>query len=397
MNKKAIIFGLVTVIGMSSIVPVYAAEANEDVPNKKETKVEAKQESSSMSLNKAIEYALENSKDMEIQRLELDKAQVVYTQNIRSVKSAEKAMDDADDISYPRTYEVTADQNVNNALITNGVSRKSVELAYQVAKWNVDKKENEIKYNVEKAYYDLSHIVKELEIAKENLELSKKQYEQGKLRYELGTISNQELLGMEIGLYQAQGAYDTAEMYYDLQEMSFKSTIGYSLSKKGTLVDTVEYKEHEAINLNSSIKSALENNVGIKALEGNNEVAELTLKAVSGRYPQGTYKYKEQEVVLKQAAKNLESAKVGIEMSVRSAVLNLQNAEEQIATYKKAIEQAQKALEITEKSFELGRSTSNEVIQANIGLMNAKKNLSQQIHAYNLALVDYEYSIGIGK
>ena len=397
MNKKAIIFGLVTVIGMNSMMPVFAAETSEDVPSKKESKVEAKQESSSMSLNKAIEYALENSKDMEIQKLELDKSKVVYTQNIRSIKSAEKAEDDADDISYPRTYEVTADQNVNNALIHHGASRKSVELAYQVAKWNVDKKENEIKYNVEKAFYDLSHIVKELEIAKENLELSKKQYEQGKLRYELGTISNQELLGMEIGLYQAQGAYDTAEMYYDLQEMSFKSTIGYPLSKRVTLVDTVEYKEHDAIDLKNSIKSALENNVGIKALEGNHEVAELTLKAVSGRYPEGTYKYKEQEVVLKQAAKNLENAKVGIEMSVRSAILNLQNAEEQIATYKKTIEQAQKALEITQKSFELGRSTSNEVIQANIGLMNAKKNLSQQIHAYNLALVDYEYSIGIGK
>lgn len=395
MNKKVIIFGLVTVMGISSMVPAFAAEDKENSIDKTEIKVEARQEVLSLSLKKAIDYALEHSKDMEIQRLELDKAKVAYDQNIRAVRAAEKAEDI--EISAPREYEVTADANVNSALVSNGVSRKSVELAYQVAQWNVEKKENEIKYNVEKAYYDLYQIGKELEIAKENLQLSQRQYEQGKLKYDLGTISNQELLGMEIGLYQAQGAYDSAKMYYDLQTMSFQSTIGLPLNQGVNLTDTIEYKDHEAIDLNKSIKSALENNVGIKALDENYEISKLTLKSVSGRYPEGTYKYKEQEVLVEQADKNLENARVGIEMSVRNAVLNLQNAEKQIATYKKAIEQAQKALEITEKSFELGRSTSTEVIQANIGLMNAKKNLSQQIHAYNLALLDFEYSIGIGK
>ena len=88
MNKKAVIFGLVTFIGMNSMMPVFADKASEDVVGKKETKVEAKQESSSMSLNKAIEYALENSKDMEIQKLELDKAKAVYTQNIRCIDTS---------------------------------------------------------------------------------------------------------------------------------------------------------------------------------------------------------------------------------------------------------------------------------------------------------------------
>jgi outer membrane protein TolC len=84
-------------------------------------------------------------------------------------------------------------------------------------------------------------------------------------------------------------------------------------------------------------------------------------------------------------------------MGVKSAYLNLQTAEKQISTYEKAVEQAEQALKIAETTFELGKSTSSEVTEANINLMNAKKSLSQQIHAYNLALLDYEYSIGIGK
>ena len=52
---------------------------------------------------------------------------------------------------------------------------------------------------------------------------------------------------------------------------------------------------------------------------------------------------------------------------------------------------------LAEVSFELGQGTSTETLQANLNLMNAKKELSNQIHAFNMALLDYEYSIGIGK
>lgn len=392
MNKRNYGIALAAILTITSLTPIKIFAA-EDLDVKKET--EEAETVMELSLDQAIEYALENSKDMVIQRLELDKAKVSYDQNIRAVKSAEKAQDI--EISVPRTYEVTPDDIVNRALITHGASRKSVELAYQAAKWDLDIKENQIRYNVEKEYYDLLQVGNELKIAEENLQLSKKQYEYGKLRYELGTISNQQLLGVELGLYQTQGAYDAARTYYDLQLMNFQSTLGLPLSQKVVLTDIIEYKEYELIDLEDSINKALENNTSIKLAKENYEISKLTLKAVSGRFPENTYRYKEQEVIVEQAAKNLDTVKVGVEVGVRSSILNLINTEKQIATYEKAIEQAKKALAIAEKSFELGRSTFTEVTQANINLMNAKKNLSQQIHAFNLALLDYEYSIGIGK
>ena len=84
-------------------------------------------------------------------------------------------------------------------------------------------------------------------------------------------------------------------------------------------------------------------------------------------------------------------------MQVRSAAVNLTTAEKQIATFEKAVFQASEGVRIAELSFELGQNTPTEVAQANINLMNAKKNLAQQIHAFNMALLDYKYSIGIGK
>ena len=392
MKKKVYIYGLVATMLFSAMPIAYAS--TDDI--KEEISI-VKEESISLSLDKAVEYALQHSKDMEIQRLELDKAEVVYNQNRRAVIQGEKALDASDDYSGPRSYEVTADANVNNALLKHGVSRRSVELAYQVSKWNVKLKENQIKYDVQKAYFDLLQIEKELVIAEENLELSKDQYGKGKLKFDLGVISKQQLLGLEMGVSQAQSTYDATKMGYELQLMSFNTTLGLPLNQVVKLTDKIDYEANEPIDLEDSVKTALKNNVGIKIADENHEIAKLTLKATSGRFPSNTYRYKEQDVVVQQAAKNLETAKNGVEMGVRSAILNLQTAEKQISTYEKAVEQAEQALKIAETTFELGQSTSSEVTQANINLMNAKKSLSQQIHAYNLALLDYEYSIGIGK
>lgn len=36
-------------------------------------------------------------------------------------------------------------------------------------------------------------------------------------------------------------------------------------------------------------------------------------------------------------------------------------------------------------------------MEANINLMNTKKELTSQIHAFNMALLDFQYSTGLGK
>ena len=382
MKKKLIIYVIVFSVFASILMPNYTYAAKGDTV--------------SLSLDAAINYALENSKDIAIKEAELEKAKVKYNDDIRAVKSGEKNVDD-----YPTRdpifNEAITDAALNQGMINSGALRKSVELPYDIAKWNLEMKRNEIKYNVEKAYYDLLQMEKELEIVVENLKLSEKQYNQGKVKYDLGTISNQELLGLEMGVLKAQNMYESTKMYRDLQVMSFQNTLDMPFDSDIKLTDTIKYKEHEEIDLEASVKKGLENSAMIKMSQENYELAKMTLKGISGRYPENTYRYKEQQAEVAKAEKSLETARNGVEMMVRSSYLNLLTAEKQIKTYEKTIEQAQKTLEIAELSFDLGQSTATEVTQANLNLMNAKKELSGQIHAYNMALLDYEDSIGFGK
>lgn len=348
-----------------------------------------------LTLQEAIDFALANSIDYELTKLELQKSEVQYQQNKKAVRSLQDFYDL--DINIPRTYEVTADDNVNRAMIKNGASLRQVELASNIANWNLVKKENQIKYNVEKAYFDLKKAETEVKIANENLALSQKQFEFGKLRLQVGLMSKQQLLGLELGLSQAKSGFDASDMAYKLQQMSFKNTIGMDLGIRVELIDTLEKKSYEPIILDDSIKLAFENNVNLKIAEESYEIQQLVLKATSGRFPEITFRYREKATEVAKAEQTLMTVKNGIEMGVRSANLGLITAEKQIATFELAVKQAEEALRITELSFQLGQNTTTDIAQANINLMNAKKSLAQQIHAYNMALLDFEYSTGIGK
>jgi len=381
------LIAIVLILSMS--IPIYA----ETIAIENTT--EAIEEIMKFSLQEAIDYALLNSKEMNLQRLELAKSEVQYTQNRKAVRSAQDFYDL--DINIPRTYEITPDDNVNRAMIKNGASLRQVELAWNIANWNLVKKENQIKYNVEKAYFDLKKAETEVKIANENLALSQKQFEFGKLRFQVGLMSKQQLLGLELGLSQAKSGFDASDMAYKLQQMSFKNTIGMDLGIRVELIDTLEKKSYEPIILDDSIKLAFENNVNLKIAEESYEIQQLVLKATSGRFPEITFRYREKATEVAKAEQTLMTVKNGIEMGVRSSYLGLITAEKQIETFKLAVQQATEALRIAELSFELGQITPTEIAQANINLMNAKKSLAQQIHAYNLALLDFEYSTGIGK
>lgn len=407
MKNKVFLFGLMISLAIMSfggsvvfaeVIIVEEVEVvSEEILSEEEITDEVVLE---LSLQESLEYSLENNKDMEIMRLELLKAEVIYKDNIRAVEELEK------NPSLIRLREpgiiseigpAIPDATVNRVMVKNGAMRLSIDLGYNIAKWNVEIKENQVKYNVEKAYFDLLQTEKELVIAEENLSLAKKQYNQGKLRYDLGMISQQQLLGLGLSLSQAESGYESAKMYYGLQKMSFRNTVGLPLTEEFILTDNIEFREYESIDLEEAIISALENNGGVKIATENYVYSNLRLEAISARYPEITFRYREQAAEVAKADKNLETALVGAEMQVRSAILNLTTAEKQIATYEKAVYQASEGVRIAELSFELGQNTPTEVAQANLNLMNAKKNLAQQVHAFNMALLDYKYSIGIGK
>lgn len=388
------ILTLVVCLGLvfATLVPSYAEENSESI-QKSEFEVG---EVLSLTLDEAIKIGFEKNADLEIAKLELEKAEVVYKREIRDVRDMERNVDlifSRDPITGYRAEDAA----INKVLVKNGAMRRTVELNHNAAIWNVAISENGLTYKIKKSYYDTALAYAQLEIARQNLELSKKQLSNGELRLSVGMISKQQLLGLQLSLSQAQSQLDGATLAFELQAMSFKNLIGLPMDTQIFLSDPIAISSYEPIDIDKSISESNENNAMLKMSRERSELSELNFEAIKVKYPDITYRYREEALVVANAKRSAEQVRTAVEMGVRSAYLNLITAEKQIATFKLAVQQATEALRIAELSFELGQNTPTEIAQANINLMNAKKSLAQQIHAYNLALLDYKYSVGIGK
>ncbi|WP_066506215.1 TolC family protein [Abyssisolibacter fermentans] len=343
-----------------------------------------------MTLEQAVNYALEHNKDMDIENLNIQKAELSHRQVKRQI---EKFNDDKEYKLSLKAYN----RDLYNRMI-KGVVEKQDELGLETANKNKEIKINRIKYDVEKAYFDILQAEKQVEIADEGRKLSQEQYDHSKKMFELGTISKQQLLESELNLSNAKSGYDNAVMAYDLQKLNFNRTIGLDYDTKVKLVDKFEFdvEKEEAVDLNESIKTALENNFSVYMAEQNVELGKLTLEVVKIDYPENTTKYKDQQISVMQSEKQLETAKNGIEMAVRSSYIQMQNAKKQIASYELAVTKAESAYKLSELSFKIGQGKSSDVKGAQISLEQSKYNLAKQIYAYNMAKLDFKYGLGIG-
>ncbi|WP_427337860.1 TolC family protein [Caloranaerobacter sp. DY30410] len=354
----------------------------------------------SFNLQQAVDYALKHNRNILIQDLNVKKAELFYKKEMKRLDKYEDYKEELKNMTPEEKALLPGEtpmQIMEQKKIDMGVAKRAIELNFQIAKWNKEIKQNEIKYDVEKAYYDLMQAEKSMEIAKESLELAKKQYEQSKKMFELGLLSNQELLEMECAVSQAQTAYTSAQMNYQFQRVNFNNILGLPLNQEVKLDGTVQYEKHDEINLEDSIEEAFKNNAMLKVAKEKTELTKLVFKAAEAIYPKNTYKYKEYEIELEEAIKNLETVEKGIEMEVRMAYLKLLTAEKQIKTCEMTVKKSEEALRLAMLSYEAGQKTPNDVTKARIELMKAKNDLANQIYNYNIALLDFKYSIGLGK
>lgn len=362
-------------------------------------------------LKEAIDYAINNSEDLRILKLELERAEKQHKQHSRYLRRYSDEEKDEDLLEYYNGLKLSPthqSSNVNKSLKDNGAKKKKVDIVLDIAEWNLQLMENKIRYNVEKGYYDLLQIEEDMNIAKESLTLAKNQYDQGKEMNALGFISEQQLLAAELGQYQAQTNYDMSSMRYDIQKMNFNNIIGLPLLQKSEISNKEKFKLYKYTNVDLDVKKANENNAIIKFALANKEIIELTSKALENTtykwemtYTKKELEYKleliDKEIELKMAENNLQSIKNAVELSIRTAGMVLLNTGKQIDIYNVAANKAQKNYEIVQLKFQIGETTPNEVNQARMELMSAKTSLSKQMHEHNLAYLDYKYGIGLGK
>lgn len=368
---KRIILTILTAFMLSSSILVYAEE-------EKSTREPQISKTMSFTIDEAVEYALGHNRDIKIQDIYIEKAELDSSKILYDMKKY------AD-------YEV-----ITRRLKDSGATERGATLQRGIADWNKEITRNEIKYNTRKKYYELFKSTEMVKVAKEGLDLSKNVYDQSVLKHKLGVISSQQLLFTETELKQAESNLDNAKLDYEGQRMSFNDELGLPLTTKIGLESKITYNKNDEIDVEKAVKEGLENNAVLKVLRENHEISKLSLDAISAKFSSNTFNYKEQDIKVEETLKNLENTKNKIELQVRNSSLVAETKERQIDTYDKLVEKAENIYRLSLLSFDVGENTVNDIASSRIGLMNTKVELLNAIHSYNIAMLDFEYSRGLG-
>jgi len=97
---------------------------------------------------------------------------------------------------------------------------------------------------------------------------------------------------------------------------------------------------------------------------------------------------------LKQARQQLGDLRGRIDYEVRSALLDLNAAAEQVDVARSSVELAEQALTQSQDRFTAGVTDNLEVVQAQESVASAHESYIQSLYAHNLAKVELAYAIG---
>ncbi len=102
----------------------------------------------------------------------------------------------------------------------------------------------------------------------------------------------------------------------------------------------------------------------------------------------------EADAKLKQARSQLGDLRGKIDYEVRTALLDLNAAAEQVEVARSSVELAEQAMAQSQDRFTAGVADNLEVVQAQESVASAHENYIQSLYAHNLAKVELAYSIG---
>jgi outer membrane protein TolC len=215
------------------------------------------------------------------------------------------------------------------------------------------------------------------------------------------------------------------------QKLNLARAIGLPLGQEFELTEKAPYEALTALPLETYLQRAYTSRADYQAAEAKVRSAELSKRgAAAGRYPSldvnanvgdigvtpsqsnGTWQVSgslnipifagnrvhadvlEADSQLKQVRSQLGDLRGRIDYEVRSALLDLNAAAEQVEVARSSVDLAEMALTQSQDRFSAGVADNLEVVQAQESVANAHETYIQSLYAHNLAKVELAYAIG---
>lgn len=408
-----------------------------------------------LTLPTSIQFALENNFQIQKARQRIEeqtgliievRAQALPTASVdASYTEIDEGLSDSQFGSeFVRDNDWSIALNVKQALYKGGSVRAALDvqkLIEESALLDLQAVINDAMLDVRTRYYDALLARDQIGVQEQNVELLEAQVLDAKNRFEAGSVSNFEVLRAEVELANAQPALIRARNGFRIAIEQLRLTLGFT-SNSGETLDKVpeilgELSFTQVIfELQTALESALEKRPELLQLDKYLEARKRGIDiARSGYRPDvdllGSYQFNRssssnsfsdrldgwtlgvrsswnvfdgrktrgQVVQAKSQYElsrlDLSEATLAVEVEVRRALSNLQEAAELAIASGKVISQAEESLRLAQSRYDAGGATQLDVLQARVSLTQARTNQLEAYHSYEVAVATARRSMGV--
>ena len=254
---------------------------------------------------------------------------------------------------------------------------------------------NNLEASTVRTYFGMLQAAENYRIAKESLAIKTTLLSDVKRKYSLGvaaridvSIATNDVLSAQVAVNQGLSGYNKARMAFNMQ-------LNYPLMQEVILTDTLKEGTVKPISMVDAIQSALTNRNDIKKAEYDLEVAKIEFLSVSA-YPRNSATYLDAKVTLEGKQMAYNNSFLSIEMEIRSKYMDLNDLKAEVASSKSTVKNAEEGVRIAKLSYNAGMNTLTDVKTAEKNYNLAQLGLAKAITDFNLAIYDFNLSIGKG-
>lgn len=400
-----------------------------------------------LTVDKAVELALQNNITIKQSKMDLDMLELRDSFSWNGI-SPSLSLSGGVNGSKAGTFDTFADSDPTVSWSASGsvslnftpalaTTIKSAKLAYESGQMSYENTRRSIELSVRKTFYSLLYFNENLELQHRSLETARQTYESNLSKFNQGRLSEMNLLTSQYNYESKIPAVTNLHTTYENNLDNFKIILGLDLNDEIELTGSLV--ELAAAELNNKLLDVnIEELPSIKKLLKNIESSENSLMAtrfsaygpslslsgsagtnggikpssdprvsvsysatvripLDGYLPwsNGSVSVQAQKESLEKLKQNLEQTKKTTEISIRNSYNAIKQAKAQLAVYEKNMELMQKTYDMTRASYNAGSTDFLTLQKAEDNLYQAKYNVENQRYSIISAVLDLENTLGI--
>jgi Outer membrane protein len=325
-----------------------------------------------------------------------------YGETVKSINRVLEGLDLLDKYSsmgYVSTSVVFDKSEEAQDAGATATNKKVMQLRRDFAQGQIDKnykaEMNKIEYDTLNVYYGVLLARDNVKTEENNLKTQEDILKNTKAQYQVGMLAKKDVLSAQSAVTAAQSSVRAAETKLNFAKMSFNFLLGYPIMQEVQFTDNLDEVSASAVNIDASVKNALENRNEIKGTKFAVEVHKVLLDSLKG-YPKTTSIYMEEQVALMSAEKLVKDVPAQIEIDIRNKAAGLDDKKAALEAARAMQTYAEEGYRLISISYDAGMSTLAELQQAQANVYKAGLGVSAAISDYDLAVYDFKYAQDVG-